>query len=388
MFDRIARVAQPFLQAVDPERAHDLTIEALRLGLHPRQRVGDDPALAVALWDLHFPNPLGMAAGFDKNGVVPDALLAMGMGFAEAGTVTPLPQDGNPRPRVFRLKDERAVINRLGFNNEGHEAMRKRLLARRGRGGIVGVNVGANKDSDDRTADYVAGIRLFADLASYFTVNISSPNTPGLRDLQQSAALDDLLARVLEARDAEAQANGRKVPVALKIAPDIDEAAMDDIAAVLARRGPDALIVSNTTLSRPGVGGHEHAGEAGGLSGRPLFERSTAVLARMRMRLDDAMPIIGVGGIDDARSAYEKIRAGATLIQLYTGLIYGGFELIGEIKSGSPPRSAPMVMPASRMPSVPEPPSGPPARWTRRRRSGSGSCSATSATGRAPPGTR
>lgn len=334
MFDRIARVAQPFLQAVDPERAHDLTIEALRLGLHPRQRVGDDPALAVALWDLHFPNPLGMAAGFDKNGVVPDALLAMGMGFAEAGTVTPLPQDGNPRPRVFRLKDERAVINRLGFNNEGHEAMRKRLLARRGRGGIVGVNVGANKDSDDRTADYVAGIRLFADLASYFTVNISSPNTPGLRDLQQSAALDDLLARVLEARDAEAQANGRKVPVALKIAPDIDEAAMDDIAAVLARRGPDALIVSNTTLSRPGVGGHEHAGEAGGLSGRPLFERSTAVLARMRMRLDDAMPIIGVGGIDDARSAYEKIRAGATLIQLYTGLIYGGFELIGEIKSG------------------------------------------------------
>ena len=332
MFRSLARLAQPFLQAVDPERAHDLAIEALRMGFHPRQSVPDDAALAVDLWDLKFPNPLGMAAGFDKNGVVPDALLAMGLGFAEAGTVTPLPQAGNPKPRVFRISDDRAVINRLGFNNAGHAAMRERLLERKGRGGIVGVNVGANKDSADFAADYVAGIHAFADLASYFTVNISSPNTPGLRDLQQAAALDNLLARVLEARDEKAENSGRRVPVALKIAPDIDEQAMDDIAGVLAKRLPDALIVSNTTLSRVGLSAHVNADEAGGLSGAPLFSRSTIVLAKMRLRIPRAMPMIGVGGVNSGKTAYEKIRAGATLVQLYTGLVFGGFDMIGDIK--------------------------------------------------------
>ena len=334
MLRSLARLAQPFLQAVDPERAHDLAIEALRLGLHPRQRTPDDPRLAVDLWDLRFPNPLGMAAGFDKNGAVPDALLAMGLGFAEAGTVTPRPQAGNPKPRVFRLADDRAVINRLGFNNAGHAAMRERMLARRGRPGIVGINVGANKDSEDRAADYVAGIHAFADLASYFTVNISSPNTPGLRDLQQAAALDDLLARVLEARDEETGKAGRTVPVALKIAPDLDEQAMDDIAGVLDKRRADALIVSNTTLSRAGLSLHPNAEETGGLSGEPLFVRSTAVLARMRLRIPAGMPMIGVGGVHDGRTAYEKIRAGATLVQIYTGLVFGGFDMIGEIKQG------------------------------------------------------
>ncbi|MFN0262425.1 quinone-dependent dihydroorotate dehydrogenase [Tepidamorphus sp. 3E244] len=334
MFERIARAAQPFLQQVDAERAHELAIEGLRLGLHPRQRGGDDPALAVRLWDLEFPNPLGMAAGFDKNGVVPDALVAMGLGFAECGTVTPRQQAGNPKPRVFRIKQAGGVINRLGFNNNGHDAMRERLLARRRRGGVVGVNIGANKDTEDKAADYVAGIEAFADLASYFTVNVSSPNTPGLRDLQRADTLGDLLARVLDARDKRTEQVGRTVPVALKIAPDIDEAAMDEIADVVAARKPDALIVSNTTITRPGVAGDPTAAEAGGLSGKPLFPLSTAVLARMRQRIPADMPMIGVGGVTDALSAYEKVRAGATLVQIYTGLVYGGFQLIGEIKHG------------------------------------------------------
>lgn len=336
MLRNLARLAQPFLHAIDPERAHDLSIEALRMGMHPRQRERDDPRLAMEVMGIRVPNPLGMAAGFDKNGVVPDALLSMGLGFTEAGTVTPRAQGGNPRPRVFRLSRDKAVINRLGFNNDGHQAMRDRLLARRGHGsrtdGIIGVNVGANKDSADFAADYVAGIHTFADLASYFTVNISSPNTPGLRDLQKTAALDDLLARVLAARDEAAGKHGRRVPLALKIAPDIDEQAMDDIAGVLEKRTPDALIVSNTTLSRTGLASDAHMNEAGGLSGAPLFTRSTIVLAKMRLRTPADMPLVGVGGVHSGQTAYEKIRAGASLVQIYTGLIFGGFDMIGDIK--------------------------------------------------------
>ncbi len=334
MLRNMARLAQPFFRAIDPERAHDLAIEALRLGLYPRAGAADDPRLAVDMWDLRLPNPLGMAAGFDKDGLVPDALLAMGLGFAEIGTVTPRPQPGNPKPRVFRLTADKGVINRLGFNNDGHRAMRERLIERRGRGGIIGINVGANKDSADFIADYVAGIEAFADLASYFTVNISSPNTPGLRDLQRGDALAELLAKVLAARDAHAEQNKRRVPVALKIAPDLTEHDLDDIAGVLDRHPTDALIVSNTTLSRDGLSDAAQAGEAGGLSGAPLFERSTIVLARMRQRVPETMPLIGVGGIHSGETAYEKVRAGATLVQLYTGLVFGGFEMIGDIKQG------------------------------------------------------
>ncbi len=329
MIRGLTSLAQPFLTAMDAERAHGLAILALKTGLVPRPRGADDPRLAVRLWDIDFPNPVGMAPGFDKNGEVPDALVSAGFGFAEIGTVTPRPQAGNPRPRVFRLPADRAVINRLGFNNDGHAAVLGRVRARRGTG-VLGINVGANKDSADRAADYVAGVKAFAAHASYLTANISSPNTPGLRDLQHAAALDDLLARVVEARDAETEAVGRRVPVFLKIAPDLDEVALDDIAGAVTRRGIDGVIVSNTTLSRDGLV-DPNAREDGGVSGRPLFRRSTAVLARMHLRLPGT-PLIGVGGIDSGAAAYDKIRAGARLVQLYTGLVYEGLELVDAIK--------------------------------------------------------
>jgi dihydroorotate dehydrogenase len=284
----------------------------------------------VHLWDLDFPNPIGMAAGFDKNGEVPDALLTAGFGHAEIGTVTPRPQPGNPRPRVFRLPADRAVINRLGFNNEGHAAMLGRLRARRP-AGIVGVNVGANKDTADRAADYAAGVTAFAAYASYLTINISSPNTPGLRDLQQAEALDDLLARVAAARDDATEKLDRRVPLLLKIAPDLADSDLDDIVEAVRRHRLDGVIVANTTVSRSGLA-DRNAREAGGLSGRPLFLRSTAMLARMHDRLGGDVPLIGVGGVDSGFTAYEKIRAGASLVQLYTGLVYEGLELVQAIK--------------------------------------------------------
>lgn len=327
----VGRLARKALLSMDPETAHGLTIKGLVSGLTPTCPAPQDGRLAMTLADLTFPNPLGMAAGFDKNGEVPDALLALGFGFTEIGTVTPRPQEGNPRPRIFRLADDRAVINRLGFNNAGHAALRARLMARRHRGGVVGINIGANKDATDRAADYVAGIETFADLASYFTVNISSPNTPGLRDLQGRAALRELLARVLDARDAAAEKHGRSVPVLLKIAPDVDEAGLDDIAAEVLAARVDGMIVSNTTVARQGLRDRATASEAGGLSGRPLFRRATVTLARTRQRVGPSLPIIGVGGIDSGESAWTKITAGATLIQLYTGLIYQGPELVGDI---------------------------------------------------------
>ena len=328
MMDFLGALARPLLLAMDPEQAHGLTIKTLKRLPLPVAR--PDPAcLAVEAFGLKFPNPLGMAAGFDKNAEVFDQVLRLGFGFAEIGTVTPLPQPGNPRPRMFRLPTDGGVINRYGFNGEGHALVRARLPPRGG--GIVGVNIGANRDATDRIADYVAGIRAFADVASYFTVNVSSPNTPGLRDLQSAAALDDLLSRVLDARNSAA----RHVPVLLKISPDVSLDDLDDIVRIARNRAIDGLIVSNTTVSRPaGLKNVKTARETGGLSGRPLFRLSTALLAASYLRVEKQFPLIGVGGIDSAETAWTKIGAGADLIQLYSSLVFGGIGLVGEIKRG------------------------------------------------------
>src|SRR5262245_29485078 len=264
--------ARPLLFALAPEMAHEVTLKSLEAGIYPRPSVPDDARLALNVWGLQFPNPLGIAAGFDKDARVPDAVLGMGFGFAEIGSVTPLPQPGNPRPRVFRLIEDGALINRLGFNNGGHAQALARLQARRAVG-VVGVNVGANKDAADRAADYAAGVRTFTDVASYFTVNVSSPNTPGLRDLQAPSALDDLLARVLAAR-AEMVASGKPSrPIVVKLAPDIAEEDLEPIVRVLIARGVDGIAVSNSTLARNGVSDAVYATQPGGLSGPPLFHR-------------------------------------------------------------------------------------------------------------------
>lgn len=332
MLKQLLELARPALFALDAERAHQLTIQALEKGIYPRDTLTDDARLRVSVAGLQFPNPIGIAAGFDKDARVPDAILGMGCGFAEIGTVTPLPQAGNPRPRVFRLIRDRAVINRLGFNNEGHAAALGRLEARKSRGGIVGVNIGANKDAADRTADYVAGLDTFYDVATYFTVNISSPNTPGLRDLQAPAALDELLSRVMSARERHVARGAPRRPIVVKIAPDIAEDDVAPIAERLVAHNVDAIAVSNTTLARAGLADAAGGKEAGGLSGRPLFHRSTAMLARIHLATNRAIPLIGVGGIDSPDTAFAKIEAGATLIQLYTGLVYEGAGLIGRIK--------------------------------------------------------
>jgi dihydroorotate dehydrogenase len=330
LFDWVGRQA---LFTFDPEAAHGLSIAALRTGLPLSIPPRPDQRLQKVVAGLTFPNPLGMAAGYDKNAEVPDALLGLGFGFAEVGTLTPRPQVGNPKPRIFRLTQDTAVINRLGFNNDGHEAAVARLARRTGRGGIVGVNIGANKDSEDRFADYEAGVRRFAPIASYLTVNISSPNTPGLRAMQAREALAELLTRVTTARAALA-GTARSVPVFLKIAPDLAEADLADIAAEVTAHALDGLIISNTTIARPSLKSRAHASEAGGLSGAPLFERSTIVLAKMRKLVGPKMALIGVGGVVSADDALEKIRAGADLVQLYTGLIYAGPALPGRILRG------------------------------------------------------
>ncbi|QKD05937.1 quinone-dependent dihydroorotate dehydrogenase [Mesorhizobium loti] len=324
------RLGQKLLFTFDPETAHGMSIAALRCGLPVGARTVRDIRLKVSLCGIDFPNPLGMAAGYDKNAEVPDALLGLGFGFAEVGTVTPLPQAGNPKPRIFRLTADEAVINRLGFNNEGHAAAEKRLAARKGRPGIVGVNIGANKDSADRIGDYERGVTLFAAYASYLTVNISSPNTPGLRNMQAREQLGELLSRVMAARAAATV----QPPIFLKIAPDLVEAELEDIAAEVVEKRIDGVIVSNTTISRPALRSTGAAGETGGLSGKPLFKRSTIVLAKMRKLLGPDMAIIGVGGVDSAETALEKIRAGADLVQLYTSMIYAGPALPGRIVAG------------------------------------------------------
>lgn len=331
MLGRLLNLGRPLLLAVEPERAHELALRALESGIYARDAGPGDPRLRVEAMGLGFPNPVGIAAGFDKDARVYDAMLDVGFGFSEVGTVTPLAQKGNPKPRVFRLIRDRGVINRLGFNNRGHE-LAHRLLSRRKPTGLIGVNIGANKDTEDKAADYVRGIARFYDLADYFMVNISSPNTPGLRDLQAPAALDALLTRVMAERDALAAAEARRVPIAVKLSPDVAEEDLPAICERLLAHKVDAIAVSNTTLARPAGLDPLFANEAGGLSGRPLFERSTAVLARVYQATGGSVPLIGIGGIESGETALAKIEAGATLVQLYTALVYQGPALVGRIK--------------------------------------------------------
>ncbi|HEX8380921.1 MAG TPA: quinone-dependent dihydroorotate dehydrogenase [Allosphingosinicella sp.] len=306
-------LVRPFVFALEAERAHRLTIRALKAAPAGKP-AGEDPRLAIRVAGLHFPNPVGLAAGFDKDAEVHGQMLGFGFGFVEVGTLTPRPQPGNPKPRLFRLVEDRAVINRMGFNNGGFEPARARLAVRRG--GLVGVNIGANKDSADRIADYSAGVREMAPLADYLTVNISSPNTPGLRALQDKGALRELLAAVGEAR-------GGGGPVFLKVAPDLESEEVDDVARAAIEGGIDALIVANTTVSRPPLRS-KHSGEAGGLSGAPLKELALQRLKDFRAATGGAIPLIAAGGIENGVDAYARIRAGASLVQLYTALVYRG----------------------------------------------------------------
>jgi len=325
-------LARPVLRMLDPEDAHRLAIQALKFPPFTKP-VADDPRLAVRAFGLNFSNPVGMAAGFDKHAEVPDALLKLGFGFVEVGTITPLPQSGNPRPRVFRLNRDEGVINRLGFNSEGATAVLARLAARANEGGIVGVNIGANRESADRIADYVRLIETFAPVASYFSVNISSPNTPDLRELQQANMLDNLLARVVEARTRISRVAGT-TPVLIKIAPDVTLGELDDIVGAARRHRVDGMIIGNTTLARPlALRDQATAREAGGLSGRPLFALATRMLAETYVRVEGAFPLIGVGGIDSGEAAVAKIRAGACLIELYSALVFHGLRLVAAIKS-------------------------------------------------------
>jgi dihydroorotate dehydrogenase len=329
LFDRLAR---PFLHALDPEDAHRLAIRMLRFAPLPPP-VRDDKRLAMRVFGLNFPNPIGIAAGFDKDAEVPDALLRIGFGFVEVGTITPKPQGGNPRPRLFRLDADQGVINRLGFNSQGADAALRRLAARAQSGGVVGVNVGANKDTPDRIADYVQLIERFAAVASYVTVNISSPNTPGLRNMQQAAVLDDLLARVIDARERVAS-NAGPTPVLLKIAPDLSLTDLDDAVGIARSRRVDGMIIGNTTVARPSsLREVATAKQAGGLSGRPLLPLANRMLAETYVRVEGVFPLIGAGGIDSGATALQKIRAGASLIQVYSGLVFRGIGLVAEIKA-------------------------------------------------------
>jgi dihydroorotate dehydrogenase len=316
---------RPLLFRFDAEHAHGLAIAALSRDRRRPAKI--DPLLAIRVAGIDFPGPVGLAAGFDKNAEVPDAMLARGFGFVEVGTLTPLPQAGNPRPRLFRLVEDAAVINRMGFNNDGQAAARERLVARRSRGGIVGVNIGANKDAADRIADYATGVRTMAPVADYLTVNISSPNTPGLRALQSREALDELLAGAIEARGPSGP------PIFLKVAPDLGPADIDDIAAVALDRRIDGLIVANTTITRPSLSS-AHAGEAGGLSGAPLRDLAAQRLRDFRTATGGALPLIAAGGIASAADAYARIQAGASLVQLYSALVYAGPGLARQINAG------------------------------------------------------
>ncbi len=328
MFDYY-RLAGPLVRLLDPEVAHGLTVRLLRSGLVPGQPVYDPPALSMRLWGRDFPNPIGLAAGFDKNAEVPDAMLGQGFGFVEIGSVTPRPQPGNPRPRMFRLPEDGAVINRMGFNNQGLDAVAARLAARPRRG-VIGANLGKNKDTEDAAADYEKGAARLAPLSDYLVINVSSPNTPGLRALQGRDQLETLVGRTRAALTA-AMPEGAP-PLLLKIAPDLGWEDLADIAAVATAGSLDGLIVSNTTVARPSTLRSPRAGETGGLSGAPLFESSTAMLRRMYELTEGRIPLVGVGGIASGSEAYVKIRAGASLVQLYTALVYGGTALVTRIK--------------------------------------------------------
>ena len=323
LLERVGLVA---LHNMDPEAAHGMAIRALKTGFGTGKGPVTSDVLRTSLASLDLPNPVGLAAGFDKNAEVVGPLSRAGFGFVEVGAATPRPQPGNPRPRLFRLSEDRAAINRFGFNNDGMEVIADRL-ATRGRSGIVGLNLGANKDSNDRAADFARVLARCGPLVDFATVNVSSPNTEKLRDLQGAAALAALLQGVMETRSKLS----RPIPVFLKIAPDLDAAELADIAAVARETEVNAIIATNTTLSREGLKS-PFKGEAGGLSGAPLFDKSTRVLAQLSTLTD--IPLIGVGGIGSARDAYDKIRAGASAVQLYTALVYGGLSLAGRIAEG------------------------------------------------------
>ena len=328
----LTRLGLNLLQLLPAETAHNASLRALKLGFAVTSAPARDPRLAVQVLGQNFPNPVGLAAGYDKNADVPDAMLALGLGFVEVGTVTPLPQAGNPKPRLFRLSADRAVINRMGFNNQGLSALVSKLSARQKRPGIVGVNIGANKDSPDRIHDYVTGLRAVAGFASYVTINISSPNTPGLRGLQDPAQLEDLLGRLIVARAECASI----VPLVLKIAPDLSDEAIGEIVDLAIRAGIDGMIISNTTIARPAGLRDPQAGEAGGLSGAPLFDPSTNALRIAARASAGRLVLIGAGGISSAEQAYAKFQAGAHLVQLYSALAYDGPDLITRILTGLP----------------------------------------------------
>jgi len=324
----LLQAAARLLQSLPPEAAHRATVRLAR-AMAPLMPAppADDPCLAVSVFGRTLPTPIGLAAGFDKDAEVPDAMLKLGFGFVECGTVTPRPQAGNPRPRLFRLPEDRAVINRMGFNNRGMDAAAARLAARRGRG-MVGINIGANKDSEDRIGDYARVFAWLAPLADYVAVNVSSPNTPGLRDLQH----EEELKRLLDALTRERQKLRTPKPLLLKIAPDLSADEIDRIAEVALAAGIDGIIATNTTIARPATLRSRHAKESGGLSGAPLFECSTAVLSQLRAKVGSKLVLIGVGGVRSGADAYAKLRAGANLVQLYTGLALEGPALIARIK--------------------------------------------------------
>ena len=320
------RLLRPLLFTIPAEPAHRLTLAALQVA-PVRRNTPLAPTLTQRVAGIPFPNPIGLAPGFDKNATVPDAMLGLGFGFVEVGTVTPRPQQGNPRPRLFRLVEDRAVINRMGFNNDGAEAVVRRLSARPSGSGIIGVNIGANKDSPDRIADYVEMTRIMAPLARYLTVNISSPNTPGLRDLQDEGALAALLDAVIMARGSS------PTPIFLKLAPDLDRAEIDAICRLAIDRHIDALIVSNTTVARPPLRS-AHGGESGGLSGEPLRDMALECLRTFRRASGGMIPLIGVGGIATVDDAWARIRAGASLVQVYSALVYEGPGLARHLVKG------------------------------------------------------
>lgn len=323
------KAATAGMRLLPAEPAHNATIKALKAGLGPRAD-NNYPGLETQVGGLSLPNPVGLAAGFDKGGEVPDAMLAAGFGFAECGTVTPRPQAGNPKPRLFRLTEDQAVINRMGFNNGGLEAFKTRLTARHGRPGIVGANLGANKDSSDRIGDYVKGLSELWGLSDYFTINISSPNTPGLRDLQSENEMDELLGRIAEAR-AELMGSKPSFPMFLKVAPDLASSQIERIVEQARLYGMNAIIVSNTTIARPDSLTSAQKGEGGGLSGAPLFEPSTQILKEFYTAAAGKIDLIGVGGISSGAQAYAKIRAGAKAVQLYSALVFHGPGLVVRI---------------------------------------------------------
>ena len=326
----IYKTGTALLRSLPAERAHVTTVKLLRAGLGPKSGKITSDVLKTSVGGLTLPNPVGLAAGFDKDCDVPDAMLGAGFGFVECGTVTPRPQIGNAKPRLFRLTEDAAVINRMGFNNRGLDHFSQRLLARKGNGGVVGANLGANKDSDDRAQDYVTGLTRLWGHADYFTINISSPNTPGLRQLQGANEMEDLLGRISETR-GELTGDTPSVPIFLKVAPDVDVTQIDRIVEQARTYGMNAIIVSNTTLDRPESLQSAHRGEGGGLSGKPLFEKSTRILGEFADAANGSIDLIGVGGIGSGAQAYAKIRAGAKAVQLYSALVYKGPALVAEI---------------------------------------------------------